>query len=163
MTKLPYENFFETPIYRIEKPQWVNKINKICNPIISECKERDNNVIKEKNKKFKMKIGDFGWSYHSSSITNKKGLEELQKYIVSSSQQVLDNIGYDLRSYNMAITEFWVQEFSEKGGGHHSAHVHYDNHISGFYFLKCSEKTSMPFFHDPRPGKLMAQLPMKKS
>jgi uncharacterized protein (TIGR02466 family) len=163
MTELPHENFFETPIYRIEKPEWVNKVNKVCNPIISKCKERDKNIIKEKNKKFNMKIGDFGWSYHSKSMTNKKGLEELQQYIVSTSQQVLDNMGFNLTSYNMAITEFWVQEFADKGGGHHSTHVHYDNHISGFYFLKCSKKTSMPFFHDPRAGKLMAQLPMKNS
>jgi hypothetical protein len=39
--------------------------------------------------------------------------------------------------------------------------VHYDNHISGFYFLKCSEKTSYPIFHDPRHGAMMTKLPQK--
>ena len=33
--------------------------------------------------------------------------------------------------------------------------------ISGFYFLKASEKTSMPVFEDPRPGHLMNGLPEK--
>ena len=33
--------------------------------------------------------------------------------------------------------------------------------MSGFYFLKCSNKTSKPFFHDPRPGKLMTDLTNK--
>ena len=70
-------------------------------------------------------------------------------------------MGYDLTNYELFWTEFWVQEFGEKGGGHHEGHVHYDNHISGFYFLKCSDKTSMPIFHDPRPSKLMTQLPLK--
>ena len=67
-----------------------------------------------------------------------------------------------MSKYTMFFTEFWVQEFSKKGGGHHSTHVHWDNHISGFYFLKCSKKTSFPVFHDPRPGAMMTKLPQKE-
>tara|TARA_R100001163_G_scaffold2903_1_gene4391 strand:- start:2344 stop:2652 length:309 start_codon:yes stop_codon:yes gene_type:complete len=33
--------------------------------------------------------------------------------------------------------------------------------MSGFYFLKASEKTSLPIFDDPRPGKIMNDLPQK--
>ena len=63
--------------------------------------------------------------------------------------------------YTMFFTEFWVQEFAKNGGGHHSTHVHWDNHISGFYFLKCNDKTSYPIFHDPRSGAMMTKLPHK--
>jgi hypothetical protein len=31
-----------------------------------------------------------------------------------------------------------------------------------FYFLECSENTSMPVFQDPRLAKVMTQLPLKK-
>jgi uncharacterized protein (TIGR02466 family) len=55
----------------------------------------------------------------------------------------------------------WVQEFAKKGGGHHTLHTHWNGHISGFYFLKASEKTSMPLFEDPRPGNVMNLLPEK--
>jgi hypothetical protein len=55
----------------------------------------------------------------------------------------------------------WVQEFSSKGGGHHNTHVHYNTHVTGFYFLKASEKTSMPVLHDPRQGAMMTKLPQK--
>ena len=58
------------------------------------------------------------------------------------------------------LTELWVQEFPEEGG-FHDIHVHGNNHISGFYFLKANEKTSHPVFHDPRPGKTMTDLMMK--
>ena len=61
------------------------------------------------------------------------------------------------------MNELWVQEFSKEGGGNHNTHVHSNSHVSGFYFLKCSNKTSYPVFHDPRPGKLMNQLPEKNS
>ena len=33
--------------------------------------------------------------------------------------------------------------------------------MSGFYFLKASEKTSRPLFEDPRSGNLMNLLPQK--
>tara|TARA_R110000737_G_scaffold273854_1_gene280685 strand:- start:150 stop:500 length:351 start_codon:yes stop_codon:yes gene_type:complete len=55
----------------------------------------------------------------------------------------------------------WVQEFAKKGGGHHSAHIHWNQHVSGFYFLKASEKTSMPVFHEPRTGARATKLKMK--
>ena len=55
----------------------------------------------------------------------------------------------------------WVQEFAKNGSGHHEGHIHYNTHISGFYFLKCSDKTSYPIFHDPRSAKTMSDLPLK--
>ena len=35
----------------------------------------------------------------------------------------------------------------KKGGGHHSAHIHWNQHVSGFYFLKCSDKTFIYISH----------------
>ena len=47
-----------------------------------------------------------------------------------------------MSQYTTMFSEMWVQEFAKKGGGHHSAHIHWNQHVSGFYFLKCSDKTS---------------------
>ena len=55
----------------------------------------------------------------------------------------------------------WVQEFPKDGGGHHSPHNHWNGHISGFYFLKCSNETSYPVFYDPRSSKSMNMLKQK--
>ena len=49
----------------------------------------------------------------------------------------------------------------KKGGGHHSAHIHWNQHVSGFYFLKCSDKTSFPIFHEPKTGARCTKLKMK--
>jgi hypothetical protein len=59
------------------------------------------------------------------------------------------------------FSELWVQEFAKKGGGHHAAHIHWNQHVSGFYFLKCSDKTSYPVFHEPRTGARSTKLKMK--
>ena len=72
-------------------------------------------------------------------------------------------MGYDMRLYQTLFSELWVQEFSKKGGGHHSAHIHWNQHVSGFYFLKCSDKTSFPIFHEPRTGARTTKLKMKEN
>ena len=46
----------------------------------------------------------------------------------------------------------YLEPNPKKGGGHHSAHIHWNQHVSGFYFLKCSDKTSSPIFHEPKTG-----------
>jgi uncharacterized protein (TIGR02466 family) len=153
--------YFGSPVYSIEIPEWVNDVNKVCNKYIKEVKKNNAKSIKDREKKLGKKIGDHGMSHHSTSLISDSGLKELQDYISATSWNILDHMGYDLKNYELFWTEFWVQEFGEKGGGHHEGHIHYDNHISGFYFLKCSEKTSIPVFHDPRPAKLMTQLPLK--
>ena len=68
-------------------------------------------------------------------------------------------MGYNLKTFEVCCTELWVQEFNLKGGGHHNVHTHWNGHISGFYFLKSSDTTSKPVFHDPRPGAVMNLLP----
>ena len=143
-------DLFKTPIYTIEKPKWVNKVNKACDKYVKESYARDN-----KGKK------DFGHSYHSGPLTGDKNLKELQDYIGATTHNLLNEWGCDLEQYKVYFTEFWVQEFSKRGGGHHDTHIHWDNHLSGFYFLKCSDKTSYPVFHDPRSAAMMTKLPMK--
>jgi uncharacterized protein (TIGR02466 family) len=83
------------------------------------------------------------------------------EYVGNMSVRLLEEMGYNLKGFNTAFTELWVQEFSKKGGGHHSLHTHWNGHISGFYFLKASERTSGPIFQDPRYGALMNGLPRK--
>ena len=100
-----------------------------------------------------------GHVFHSTSLVGDPAFKELQDYIGATSHNLLAEMGYDLKDYAIFTTEMWVQEFAKKGGGHHTLHTHWNGHISGFYFLKASEKTSLPLFEDPRPGNLMNSLP----
>jgi len=154
--------YFQSPVYHIEIPEMVDDVNKVCDTYIKEARNNLKPQIKEREKKAGKKVGDHGMSYHSSSLIGDPKLKELQEYIGATSWNVMDHMGYDMKDYELFWTEFWVQEFADKGGGHHDGHIHYDNHISGFYFLKCSENTSMPVFQDPRLAKVMTQLPLKK-
>lgn len=158
---LDFQEFFGTPIYVVELPEWINFLNKITNPFIKDSKKNMKELIKKRNKLLKKKINDFAISYHSSSLVNIPEFNEFKIYVEKRSIEILDHMGYDLKNYLLNWNELWVQEFAKNGGGHHEGHIHYDSHISGFYFLKVSPNTSFPIFHDPRPAKIMSQLPLK--
>ena len=156
---------FGTPVYRIEKPEWVTKLNKATDKYIKNAQKNLQPELKERKKilgnKDYLKVKDHGVSYHSTPLNGDPNLKEIETYIGHTAWNLLDEWGYDMSLYTMFFTEFWVQEFAKQGGGHHSTHVHWDNHISGFYFLKCNDKTSYPIFHDPRSGAMMTKLPHK--
>lgn len=155
--------YFQSPIYHIEVPEWVSHVNKVSDKYIKEAKFRNKKIIKEREKKLKKKIGDFLMSHHSGSMINDPDLREFQEFIGYTSLNCMDYFGYDMSKYELMWTELWVQEFSKQGGGHHEGHIHYDNHMSGFYFLKCSDRTAVPYFKDPRLAKVMSDLPLKSS
>ena len=157
--------YFQTPVYSIMKPKWLSKITKATDKYIKNAYELKKPELKERKKflgnKNWLKVKDHGMSYHSTPLNGDPAFKELEEYIGATSINLLDEWGYDVSQYTPFFTEFWVQEFSKNGGGHHDTHVHWDNHISGFYFLKCSDKTSYPVFHDPRAGAMMTKLPQK--
>jgi len=161
MMNLDYNGYFITPIYSTIIPEWVNPFNKACDKYIKEIKIKNKGFIKNRNRLLKRDISDFGLSHHSVPLINKEEFKEFQEYIGLLSNKALDHMGYDLTNHELFWTDMWVQEFAKNGGGHHEGHIHADNHISGFYFLKCSEKTSFPVFQDPRLGKVITQLPIK--
>jgi len=157
--------YFPTPVYSIMKTEWLKPAIKATDKFIDQAYKSQKPLLKERKKflgnKDYLKVKDHGMSYHSTPLNGDSGLKELEQYVGATSLNLLDEWGYDMEKYKMFFTEFWVQEFSKNGGGHHSTHVHWDNHISGFYFLKCSDKTSYPVMHDPRAGAMMTKLPQK--
>ena len=147
-------NYFNTTIWSEQKPEFIKSLTKASNKYIKAAK--NSLEVKKHIKKF----GDFGRSYHSTPLTADNNFRDFRDYIGQKSWEYLDHQGYDMEQYTTMFSEMWVQEFAKKGG-HHSAHVHWNQHVSGFYFLKASEKTSMPIFHEPRTGARSTKLKMK--
>ena len=146
-------SYFSTVVWSEEKPEFVKSLNKASNKYITDARKREKEFIK--------KHGDFGRSYHSTPLTTDNDFLDFRNYIGQKSWEYLDHQGYDMKQYTTMFSEMWVQEFAKKGGGHHSAHIHWNQHVSGFYFLKCSDKTSHPVFHEPKTGARCTKLKMK--
>ena len=148
--------YFKTPVWSEEKPEFVKSLNKASDKYIKAAKKMP------EGKKYLKDFGDFGRSWHSTPLTQHNDFLDLRNYIGQKSWEFLDHHGYDMQQYQTMFSEMWVQEFSKKGGGHHSAHIHWNQHVSGFYFLIVNEKTSYPIFHDPRTGARTTKLKMKQ-
>ena len=155
MSKFNANVYFGTPVWTNEVPEFIKPINKLADKYIKKAKKDLLPSLKERDKIYKRKLGDFGLSNHSVTMINDPEAKEFIEYCGNRSYEFLDWCGFDLKNHSLHFTELWVQEFSRKGGGHHDTHVHWNQHVTGFYFLKASEKTSMPVLHDPRPGTMV--------
>jgi uncharacterized protein (TIGR02466 family) len=158
--QLNREDYFQCPTWWADEPKFVNKLNKASEPYIKQSKKRMKKQIDSRNKKFGNK-GSMGHVFHSTSLIGDPKFKDLQNYVGATAYNLLNEMGFDLKDYTVFVTEMWVQEFAKEGAGYHSLHTHWNGHISGFYFLKASEKTSMPVFEDPRAGNVMNLLPEK--
>lgn len=138
-------DIFSTKIFTDFYLDWVESLKKLTNPIIEELKKNNKLIV-----------------YHSNNITHLLPVEFLN-LVISQSFLFFETQGYCLKNFKFVMRECWVQEFDESGFGHHEGHIHWNNHVSGFYFLRCSPESSYPIFHDPRPTKMMMQLPEKNA
>ena len=159
-TQLTRENYFQCPVWFADEPAFVDGLNKASDPYIATAKKNLKKDIAKRNKKHGDK-GDMGHVFHSDTLLGNPSFLTLQNYIGATSHNLLLEMGFDLTHHQIFITEMWVQEFAKNGGGHHTLHTHWNGHMSGFYFLKASEKTSQPIFQDPRSGNMMNLLPEK--
>ena len=148
-----YEQHFGTPFFSIDKPEWVEKTNKLCQTYLDEAHDKVSEQVKKEG-------SDFGHVYHSVSLETDPNLKYLTDFIGATAWNLLDDWGVDLSNFTLLYESMWVQEFAKDGGGHHRIHIHENSHISGFYFLE-NNKASYPIFHDPRPGASMTSLPVK--
>ena len=152
------EDQFKCPIYLANKPEWIEPLNKASDPIIKKLRVNWQKKIDDPNDE----TTGMPNSLHSELLWQYPEFKEIAQTILQQSWNILSWQGYNLNGKIPMLTELWVQEFP-KEGGFHDIHEHANNHISGFYFLKCNEKTSHPVFWDPRPGKKMTDLMMKES
>jgi len=159
-TQLVKEEIFKSPIWIGDAPEFVEELNRAAEPYIKTMKKNMKKEIDARNKKFGNK-GDQGFVYQTTSLLGDPNFEDIQNYVGATSRNLLVEMGFDLTDYQIFMTEMWVQDFAKEGGGTQITHSHWNGHISGFYFLKCSEATPRPVFADPRPGCLMNSLPEK--
>jgi len=156
--QLNKEDYFKCPIWFADAPEFVSEIDKASDKYIDEAIKNLQPDIDKRNKTNKTK-GDLGSVYHSTSLIGDPAFKVLTDYIGATSNNLLMEMGFDMRGHQLFTTEMWVQEFAKDGGGHHTLHTHWNGHMSGFYFLKASDKTSVPLFEDPRAGNVMNLLP----
>ena len=160
--KFTSASYFGTPVWTADCSIFVKPLLKLTDRYLKAARKKIiQPAIKKRDKAMNATLEDFALSNHSESFNADPQAKQFVDFCGQRSYEFLDWCGFDLRNHSLHFSECWVQEFSHKGGGHHDTHVHWGQHVSGFFFLKCSNKTSLPILHDPRPGAMMTKLPEK--
>ena len=66
--------FFKTPIWSEQKPEFIRSLNKASDPYIKYARERDKKIIKAS--------GDFGSSHHSTALLQDNKFLDFRNYVV---------------------------------------------------------------------------------
>lgn len=138
---------FPCPIYIIDRPDFLNDVQEVSEEYLKKSHEN-----KQLNEIYPHLMTE---TFHHEMRVKLFG-----EYILNMAWNILDDQGYDMQHFATIFQQMWTQE-------HHKQslmeqHVHgYGSQIVGFYFLEVPEGSSKIVFHDPRPGKVMVDLPQK--
>jgi hypothetical protein len=100
------KEYFKTPIWIEDKPEFVKSLNKASNQYIKDAKKREKEFIK--------KHGDFGRSYHSTPLTMDNNFLDFRNYIGQKSWEFLDWQGFDMQQYKLCLVSYGYKSLLKK-------------------------------------------------
>jgi len=135
-------SYFPSIVYREEIPDLVGKsLEKTAKYYEEVCESQKDWAVAQTN-----------------NMVFDADLKYLADLFRSKAVEILNNQGYNLETFKPRVSAMWGQKFY-KGGGN-LPHVHPNSYICGVYFLDCPPTGAYPIFEDPRPAKIMSDLPM---
>jgi len=151
--RLNVEFHFPTPIYFIEKPEFLETAKFVAKEYLYTArknKEADPNRDKLMDKLFPVVM--------SESFAHDERIRDLVMYIAQTSWNILAEQGHAMANQEVFVMDFWAQEHHMRSAN--EEHVHgFGAQMTGFYILEAPEKCSHISLHDPRPAKRQINLP----
>ena len=130
--------YFPTIVYTIEKPEFLEAVNKVAEEALVEVR--------------KNALDEIYPVHMTGNLYDNPEIIPFQYYVGGTAANILREQGYNTDGFDPYFSEMWCQEHFK-----HSAmdqHVHgAGSQIVGFYFLEAPEDCSRVVFHDPRAGK----------
>jgi hypothetical protein len=146
MDKLEELHYFTTSIYSIVKPEFLESIRALSQMHLAQSKEH----MKSENPMTVM-TGNFSLEPWAADFA---------QYVSQTAWNILNAQGYDMEKLVTYFTEMWTQEHNFNSSI--DTHVHGGgSQISAFYFLEVPENSCKLIIHDPRPAKVIIDLPEK--
>jgi uncharacterized protein (TIGR02466 family) len=138
-------HYFVTPIYITKQPQFLDAVKAIAADSIKQVH----------GKKKPDKIHPV---LMSGNLLEDERIEEFAAFIGQTAWNILSSQGYAMDQFNTTFTEMWSQEHYQTSSMDYHAHPG-GNFLVGFYFLDTPEGCPPAVIHDPRPGRVMLDLP----
>jgi uncharacterized protein (TIGR02466 family) len=131
--------YFPTVIYTIEKPEFLEAVNKIAEEELVEVRK-------------KTPLHEIYPVHMTGNLFDKPEIIPFQFYVGQTAFNILNEQGYNLDGFETYFSEMWCQEHYKHSGMDQHTHGA-GSQIVGFYFLEVPDNASRVIFHDPRAGK----------
>jgi len=138
-------HYFVTPIYITKQPQFLDIIKTIAADSIKQVHG-------------KAKPNKIHPVLMSGNMLEDPRIEEFATFVGSAAWNILSSQGYAMDQFNTTFTEMWCQEHYQTSSMEYHTHPG-GNFLVGFYFLDTPEGCPPAVIHDPRPGRVMLDLP----
>lgn len=144
--QLRTEHYFITPVYLIEKPEFLDDVAAAANDALDKVKAEN----PQPNEIYPVHM--------SGSLLADPRMEEFCSYVGSTGWNILSVQGFNMSHLRTTFHEMWCQEHYKYSGMEEHTHGH-NAQLVGFYFLDTPEDCSRIVIHDPRPAKVQINLP----
>lgn len=146
MDKLEEMHYFATPVYVVEKKDFLEPVRTVSNRYIEAAKQhkgKDDYVV-----------------LMTGSYSHEPELKDFSEYISQTVWNILSSQGFNMDNLVTYFTEMWTQEHNHLSAM--DSHVHGSGaQMSVFFFIDVPENSCKLVIHDPRPGKVIINLPNK--
>ena len=146
MDQLEEMHYFATPVYVVHKPEFLDAVRTVSTRYEEASRER------KKNPEYV--------NLMTASYSHEEELQDFSQYVSQTAWNILASQGYNMDQLVTYFTEMWTQEHNHLSSM--ETHVHGAGcQISAFYFIDVPDKACKLVVHDPRPGKVIINLPEK--
>lgn len=140
MDTLDEVHYFSSAIYAVMKPEFLEPIRAISNKYIKDVKCEGQCTVM------------------TTDFSGEPEAKMFAEYVSQTGWNILKSQGYDMTRFITYFESMWTQEhnyLSEMDAHIHGAGVQ----LCAFFFLDVPEGGSVAVFHDPRPAKVIINLP----
>jgi uncharacterized protein (TIGR02466 family) len=140
MDNLEQMNLFASTVYVIQKPEFLETVTKVSDRYLEKAEPSTLTM--------------------SGDYSNDPEVAEFARYVSQTAWNILSSQGYDMDQLVTVFREMWTQRYFTYASM--DQHIHGSgSQISAFYFLSTPEGSNQLIVYDPRPAKVIINLPEK--
>jgi len=144
MDSLEEMHYFATPVYSVKKTEFLEVVRSVSDRYMAEA-------IK------KQQAEERGLLMTANYMLEPE-LSEFSQYVSQTAWNILAAQGFAMESLVTYFTEMWTQEHRSMSSMETHVHGH-GSQITCFYALDAKPNGCKLVIHDPRPGKVILNLP----
>jgi len=138
--KLSESHYFACPVYMVKKPEFIEKVSAVSDRYLKQHSSGNDVVTMTGNYSHEEEIKDF------------------TQYVSQTAWNILAAQGYAMDNLVTYFTEMWTQEHNRMSSM--ETHIHgMGAQVSAFFFLDVPADGCKLVIHDPRPAKVIINLP----